>query len=340
MTPQQRERYSRQLLFAEIGEAGQSRLLQSHAVIVGCGALGSFQAATLARAGAGKLTLIDRDFVETSNLQRQWLYDEQDAAQALPKAIAASNAILRINRDCATTPLVTDLRSDNAVDLLEDADLILDGTDNFETRYLINDFAVAHRIPWIYGGAVGSYGITFPVMVHQGPCFRCLYPDPPLGAQPTCDTSGVLGPTTSLVASLQAAEALKILSGRADAVSRQITTIDIWSGVLRQLALPDRDPECPCCVKHEFIYLQGACDAPISMCGRNAVQIHERRRPLDLDALAARLRPLGQVRSNDFALRFFLPPHEMMIFPDGRAIIKGTTDPGLARSLYARYIGA
>lgn len=338
MTPDQRERYSRQIRFARLGEQGQNRLLRAHVAIVGCGALGSFQAGALARAGVGKLTLIDRDFVELSNLQRQWLYDENDALQALPKAVAAANHLRSVNSGCVIETVVADLTPTNIKDMLEECDLILDGTDNFETRYLINDFAVARGIPWIYGAAVGSYGLSMPVVPGRTACLACVYPVPPAGAQPTCETVGVLGTVTSIVASLQCADAMKVLTG-ADLIPR-ITTVDVWTGAIRQIEMPPGDETCRVCAQRVFEHLQGRGRAPISLCGRNAVQIHERHRPVDLRGLSDQLAPLGDVRVNEFALRFFPSPYEMTIFPDGRAIIKGTTDVGVARSLYARYVGA
>jgi molybdopterin/thiamine biosynthesis adenylyltransferase len=333
-------RYSRQIRFAPLGEEGQRRISASRIAIVGCGALGSFQAEALARAGAGLLRLIDRDFVETSNLQRQFLFDEQDAAEALPKAAAAARRLARVNSGITIQPVVADLVPSNAADLLEDIDLILDGTDNFETRYLINDAAVRAGIPWIYGAAVGSYGLKFAIVPGKTACLKCVYPEPPTGAQPTCETAGVLGPLTATVAALQVADALKALALGPDAVNPRITTIDVWSGEIRQIDAPARDPGCRCCALREFVHLDEARRVPISLCGRNAVQIHERSRPLDLADLARRLGPLAPVRSNEFALRVMLDPYELTVFPDGRAIIKGTTDVGIARSLYARYVGS
>ena len=337
MTPDQRDRYSRQILFSPVGEAGQQRLLASRVAIVGCGALGSFHAAALARAGVGTLRLIDRDYVEPSNLQRQWLYDEADAAEALPKAAAAARAIARFNSSITVEPLIADLTPATADDLLADVDLILDGTDNFETRYLINDFALRNQVPWIYGAAVGSYGLTMPILPGQTCCLQCVYPAPPSGAQPTCETDGVLAAITTAIGALQVGMAIKLLTGSAPAA--KITTLDVWNTSLRQIDQPPPDPDCPACGRREFIYLDGERRAPISLCGRNAVQIHERNRPLNLPELAARLERLGTVRQNDFALRFFLSPYELTIFADGRAIIKGTQDIGVARSLYVRYIG-
>jgi adenylyltransferase/sulfurtransferase len=333
------ERYSRQIRFAGIGESGQEALGRSHAAIVGCGALGSFHAAALARAGAGTLTILDRDYVEPSNLQRQWLFEEADAAAALPKAVAAERRIAGINSGVRVRGIVTDLAASNVAELLGDADLILDGTDNFETRYLINDFAVSRAKPWIYGAAVGSYGVTMPVIPGRTACFRCVYPNPPAGVQPTCETAGVLNAIVAAVASLQVADALKILSGRADLVDGRITTIDVWEGGIRQIETPPPDSECPCCGRREFVYLEESVRQPVRMCGRNAVQVHEREGPIDLLELKARLEPLGEVRASEFALRFVVPPYELTVFPDGRAIVKGASDTGLARSLYARYVG-
>ena len=333
-------RYSRQIRFAPLGEAGQAKIRGASVAIVGCGALGSVQAEAMARAGVGRLRIIDRDFVEWSNLQRQFLFEEADAAEALPKAVAAARRLARVNSEVELEPMVADLVPANAQELFENIDLILDGTDNFETRFLINDAAVESGIPWIYGAAVGSYGIKMPILPGRTACFRCVYPEPPPGAQPTCETEGVLAPVTAAIAALQVADALKILAAGGSAVDARITTVDVWSGTLRQMDAPERDPGCPCCVRRQFPYLDGSRRAPISLCGRNAVQIHERARPVDLPELAERLGAVAPVRANEFALRVTLDPYELTVFPDGRAIIKGTTDVGVARSLYARYVGA
>lgn len=301
--------------------------------------MGSFQAGALARAGVGKLRIVDRDYVELNNLQRQWLFEESDAADSLPKAVAAAQRLAAINSGVSVEPVVADLTAANAEDLLSDVDLILDGTDNFETRYLINEFAVQSGVPWIYGAAVGSYGLTMPVIPGETACLVCVYPEPPEGVQPTCDTAGVLNTITSIVAALQVSAAIQILAGKLDALVRQITTLDVWSGSIRQIQ-PSRSPECSVCALRQFPCLEGRKRTPISLCGRNAVQIHERTRPLDLATLRRDLEAIAPVKANEFALRFFLTPYEMTIFPDGRAIIKGTTDTGLARSLYARYIGS
>jgi molybdopterin/thiamine biosynthesis adenylyltransferase len=333
------QRYSRQILFPGIGEAGQNALLGSRAVIVGCGALGSFHAAALARAGCGRLTIIDRDFVEASNLHRQWLFEEADAEEGLPKAAAAERRLAAINSSVRARGIIADLTPSNAADLLAEAGIILDGTDNFETRYLINDFAVSRNIPWIYGAAVASYGLTMPVIPGRTACLRCVYPTPPEGAQPTCETAGVLNAIVSAVASLQVAAALKILCGHAADIEPRITTLDIWQGAIRQIGMPERDPACPACGTRQFPALEESARPPAVLCGRNAVQIHERPRPIDLAELKARLAPVGEVRANEYALRFIVPPYEITIFADGRAIVKGTSDPGVARSLYAKYIG-
>jgi len=330
-------RYSRQILFPGIGEDGQTRINASSAAIIGCGALGTLQAAALARAGVGRLVIVDRDYVELSNLQRQLLFTESDAADGVPKAVAAARELARANSSVTVEPQVADLTATNIEDLLEGVNVILDGTDNFETRYLINDFAVRNRIPWVYGGAVASYGITMPVMPGKACCFKCFYPEPPHGVQPTCDTAGVLNAVTSAVAAIQAGDAVKILV-RGEAAAR-VTTIDVWTGRIRQSQLPPAVADCPTCGLGEYPHLSERRRTPISLCGRNAVQIHELDRPLDLEQLRAQLEPLGQVRANEFALRFFKPPYEMTFFPDGRAIIKGTQDVGLARSLYAKYVG-
>jgi molybdopterin/thiamine biosynthesis adenylyltransferase len=335
----ERERYSRQILFSGIGEAGQENLLRARAVIVGCGALGTFHAVALARAGTGFIRIIDRDYVEPSNLQRQWLFEESDAAEALPKAAAAERRLTRINSSVRVQGVVADLTAANVAEFLDGAQVILDGTDNFDTRYLINDFAVSRGIPWIYGAAVGSYGLTMPVLPDRTACLRCVYPDPPDGAQPTCETAGVVNVIASAVASLQVAEALKILSGRADLVQPRITTVDVWQAGVRQIEMPPREPDCPACGQRQFPYLDDSRRASARLCGRNAVQIQERVQTLDLGELKARLERVGEVRANEFALRFFLAPYEMTVFPDGRAIIKGTSDTGVARSFYARYVG-
>jgi molybdopterin-synthase adenylyltransferase len=339
MTPGEEERYSRQILFTRIGEAGQTKLLDASVCIVGCGALGSFQAEALARAGIGQLRLIDRDYVDYTNLQRQWLFTEADARNESPKATAAVTRLRDLNHRVQVEPVVTDFTPSNAEELAQGCNLILDGTDNFETRYLLNDVSVKLNIPWIYGAAIGSYGIAMPVVPRQGPCFACVYPKPPTGPQQTCDVNGVLASATAAVASFQVAAALRLLVGWPD-FECLIHTLDVWEGTSKQVSAGRRDPECPVCSAREFRYLEGRRRTPVSLCGRNAVQLHENARPLNLEELATRLRPLGDVRVNEFALRIMLPKYHLTFFPDGRAIIKGTTDIGIARSLYTRLVGA
>ncbi len=338
MDARNQERYSRQILFAPLGEAGQHQLLDANVAIVGCGALGSFHVSLLSRAGIGNLTIIDRDYVEPSNLQRQILFEEADAEESLPKAIAAARAVARINSGIKVNPLVADLTPRNIEEHLEGTDLVLDGTDNFETRYLINDFCLREEIPWIYGAAVGSYGLTMPIVPGKTACLRCVYPNPPSGAQQTCETDGVLGSITSAIAAIQAADAIRLLA--TGEVAHRITTMDVWKGQTRQIPLPDPDPNCPACALRNYEYMNGSRRAPISLCGRNAVQIHEQLPNISLEELARKLERIAPVRVNEFALRFFPAPFELTIFRDGRAIIKGTTDVGIARGLYAKYIGA
>ena len=330
------------MLFAGIAQEGQRRLLGSRVTIVGCGAIGAAAANLLVRAGVGFLSILDRDFVEPSNLQRQTLFDEADARNALPKAVAAERKLRSINSGVEVRGVVADLRPSNVVPLLSAADLILDGTDNFETRLLINDFAVESPRAWIYAAAVGSYGLTMTIRPGVTPCLACLL-ESGMGSQAleeTCDTIGVLGPIVNLIASWQVAEALKILSGHPEALHGRLLSCDVWSG-RTQAIRPARNPECRACGKHDYPYLEGEAQPHITLCGRDSVQIHERSRALDLPALASRLRPVAEdVRQNDFLIRFRVAPYEMTVFADGRAILKGTKDPVVARSLYARYLGA
>ncbi len=325
-----------------MGEEGQRKLLQSSAVIVGCGAIGATAAQLLVRAGVGRLRLIDRDFVEPSNLQRQALFDENDAREALPKAVAAERKLRLVNSEIEIDGVVSDVTPGNVEELLVGFDLILDGTDNFETRYLLNDFAVESGQPWIYAAAVGSYGVTFVIRPGMTACLACLLGTPDAGTMlaETCDTVGVLGPIVNLIASLEVAEALKILSGRSEALHRRLLSCDVWSGRMQSIGVT-RAANCRACVRTDFTYLQGESQPHITMCGRDSVQIHERRRTLDLEALARSLAAAGiAVTKNDFLLKFGVPPYEMTLFGDGRAILKGSTDPTVARSLYSRYIGA
>jgi molybdopterin/thiamine biosynthesis adenylyltransferase len=333
------ERYSRQVLFPGIGREGQRKLASSHAVLVGCGATGSALASLLARAGLGRLRIIDRDYVESSNLQRQSLFDEADAAESLPKAIAAARKIRAFNSQIVVEPEVADLTPENVEALLAGTELILDGSDNFETRYLINDFAVKHALPWIYTAAVGSYGVTLNVLPGKTACLACIFPDSPKGTLETCETAGILNSAVNLVASLAATEALKLLVGAGDRLRRTLLSFDVWSNQRAEVGAAKPRGGCRACGERDFIYLAGAGRPHITLCGRNSVQIHERHRPVDLAEMSQRLQPHGAVRHTDFVLKFWREPYEMTLFPDGRAIIKGTSDTAVARSLYARYIG-
>jgi molybdopterin-synthase adenylyltransferase len=348
VNPVERERYSRQILFSGIGESGQERLLRAGAALVGCGALGTVTANLLVRAGIGRLRIIDRDFVEASNLQRQTLFEESDAQASLPKAVAAERRLRAANSGVAIEARVEDLSPANAVDLLSGFPLLLDGTDNFETRLLLNDAAISLGVPWIYAAAVGSYGVTMTIRPGETACLACLLENGETlgaGAEATCDTTGILNAAASAVASLQTGEALKILAGPPEAQPvterGRAVSYDVWTGKFRSVRV-ERNPDCRACVRHDFRYLNGAAQPHITLCGRDSVQIHERHRKLDLADLARRLTaaPAEEVRNNDFLLRFRVAPYEMTVFADGRAIVKGTQDPAVARSLYARYVGA
>jgi adenylyltransferase/sulfurtransferase len=334
------ERYSRQVLFAGIGAGGQRKLGAARVVVVGCGATGSAAAALLARAGVGTLRLLDRDYVEPSNLQRQSLFDEADATESLPKAIAAARKIAAFNSAMVVEPEVADLTPSNAARLLAGAQLLLDGTDNFETRYLVNDYAVQQGVPWIYGAAVGSYGVTLNILPGETACLACLFPEPPRGTVETCDTAGILNSVAHFVASVQATEALKLLVGARDRLRRTLLCWDGWENTRSEVSAARPRPECRTCGAREFPHLAGEGRPHITLCGRNSVQIHERQRPVDFAETSRRLEPHGRVRHNDFVLKFWRDPFEMTVFPDGRAIIKGTTDPAAARSFYARYLGS
>jgi len=336
------EKYSRQVLFAGIGEEGQQRLLAASAVIVGCGAIGAAAAGLLVRAGVGRVRILDRDFVEPSNLQRQTLFDEEDARAALPKAVAAERKLRAINSGVGVEGLVADLNPRNAKELLTGFDLILDGTDNFETRFLINDYAVQSARPWVYAAAVASYGVTMTVRPGLTPCLACLLESSANGhgLEETCDTVGVLGPIVNLIASLEVAEALKLLAGREQALHGRLISCDVWSGHFQSVRV-SQNPACRVCARRDFSYLQGQSQPHITLCGRDSVQIHEGGRTLDLGALRVRLAAtVSDVRHNEFLLCFRVGPYQMTVFADGRAILKGTRDPAVARSLYARYIGA
>jgi len=334
------ERYSRQILFRGIGAEGQRKLAAARVAVVGCGATGSALAGLLARAGVGTLRIIDRDYVEPSNLQRQSLFDEKDAAESLPKAIAAARKIAAFNSGIVIEPKVEDLVPANIESLLEGMSLILDGTDNFETRYLINDYAVEHSVPWVYSAAVGSYAVTLNIVPGETSCLACIFPDSPRGMVETCETSGILNSAVNLVASVAATEALKFLVDGFSNLRRTLLSFDVWTNEHAEISAANPRPACRACGERDFVHLAGEGRPHITMCGRNSVQIHERQRPIDFAEMDRRLQPHGAVRHNDFVLKFWRDPYEMTLFPDGRAIIKGTTDTAVARSLYARYVGS
>jgi adenylyltransferase/sulfurtransferase len=330
--------------FHGMGEAGQRRLLASHVTLCGCGALGTVLANALVRAGVGHLRLVDRDFIETNNLQRQVLFDEHDVAENLPKAEAAARKLNAINSAVHVEPVVTDIDRTNILDLVRDADLILDGTDNFEIRYLINDVAVRLGKPWVYGGCIGSHGQTMTILPGETPCLRCVFEAAPApGEAGTCETAGVLSPIVNIVASFQAAEAFKILTGRREQISRDLIYIDVWDNVLRRIKIAPLlgKVDCPCCRHRRFEWLEGEQGShTTSLCGRNAVQVaHRSAARLNFEELARHLETLGEVSYNRFLLKFTADGHEFTVFPDGRAIIKGTNDVDKARTLYAKYIG-
>ncbi|MGD0446024.1 MAG: ThiF family adenylyltransferase [Edaphobacter sp.] len=361
-----RDRYSRQILFPGIGPAGQQLLAHAHVAVIGVGATGAATASLLARAGVGTLTLIDRDFVEPSNLQRQVLFDEADARDSLPKAEAARRKIALFNSNIAVHSHIADLVPANIHELLSPAHLILDATDNFETRYLINDYAVQQSKPWIYAAAIGAYAATMNILPKQGSgsraqgsanaphsepwplnpepaptaCLACIFPKPPTGPVETCDTSGILATAVNLAASIQVTEALKLLTNQPHLMRRTLLSHDLWSNDRSEISTAKPNPACKVCGERIFTHLAGEGRPHITLCGRNSVQIHEHHRPVDFPAMRDRLQPHGTVRFNDLLLRFDHPPHTLTLFPDGRCLIQGTTDITLARSLYARFIGS
>ena len=345
----QLDRYSRQVRVPGIGKAGQEKLLASRVTLCGCGALGTVLANVLVRAGVGFIRVVDRDFVEPSNLQRQVLFDESDVTNNLPKAEAAATKLRAINSTVHIEPVVADIDRTNIEDLCRDADLILDGTDNFEVRYTINDVAVKLNKPWVYGGAVGCEGMTMTIVPGQTPCLRCVFEaSPGPGEVGTCETAGVLGPIVSIVASFQSAEALKLLAGKADAINRELFVLNVWENTTRRVKiapLAGRKGQCPCCAKRSFEWLDGEHGTQTTtLCGRNAVQVtHRRASALNFADLARQLEASGPVTANKFLLKFAVTdggdPYDFTVFPDGRAIIKGTDDPDRARTLYAKYVG-
>ena len=355
-------RYDRQMLLPGFGADGQRRLLDSTALLLGCGALGSVAADMLARAGVGHLVIIDRDFIELSNLQRQVLFDEQDVADGLPKAEAAKRKLARINSQVRVTAIVDDINHRNIGQYAHGADILVDGLDNFETRYLANDYAVRECIPYIYGAAVGMTGMALPILPRAGgraawesagdrsfatPCFRCLFEEPPpAGSSPTCDTVGVISSAVAIVANFQVAEALKILTGHFERVNRTLLNFDLWHNEMLQLHVSAGDTDCPCCWQRRFEYLDGkAGSSAATLCGRNAVQLAQKQAgDVDLAAIAKRVKGRGALRNNEFMLQLQVSErdksYEITLFANGRAIVKGTGDAGVARGIYAKYIGA
>lgn len=338
------ERYSRQILFPGIGKVGQQRLLDARVMLVGCGALGASHAEMLARAGVGSLRIVDRDFVEFTNLQRQTLYKEQDAVERLPKAIAAKQRIAEINSETEVEAIVADINNSNIESLIEGCDVVIDGSDNFQVRYLVNDACVKHDIPWIYGAAVSSYGSTMTILPHATPCLRCIFGEiPDAGSTPTCDTAGVIMPIISSISAIQVAEALKLIAGDRGALHGTLMQIDVWNNERRAIKLAEPDVDCVACGKGEFEFLDAeAGEFAAVLCGRDAIQIAPARAAsVDLAAMSDRLASLGSVKHNEYLLRFQPSSEsvEMTLFTDGRAIIKGIDDPSAARSLYARYVG-
>jgi len=339
------DRYRKQVLFSGIGEPGQARLREAHVTLIGCGALGTSIADTLVRAGVGFLRIVDRDFVDLSNLQRQCLYDEQDVAGRLPKAMAAVRKLQAINSDVTLEPRVLDVTSANILELIDGADVILDGTDNFEIRFLINDASVETGIPWIHAGCVGSQGQMMSILPGKTPCLRCVMPEIPApGTTQTCDTAGVIGPAVQIMAALQCVDALKILTGQSELISSTMTVLDVWQGTWRKISLEKlRNADCLCCGGSERLWLNGAAGVTsVVLCGRNSVQISPAAvTTLSLSQLSSRLSKMGTVRQTPFLL-IFQPDQEnceMTIFPDGRAIITGTEEISMARTLYARFLG-
>ncbi len=333
------DRYIRQTRLRELGDEGQKKLGQSVVLVVGCGALGSNLANTMVRAGIGHVRIVDRDVLELNNLQRQVLFDETDVAEGLPKAEAASRKLRKINSSVTVEGRISDLTPRNVTEAIQGVSLVLDGTDNFETRYVINDACVKHQIPWIYGGVIGTVGMTMSIVPGKGPCLRCVFPSPPpAGSMPTCESEGVLGTAPALIASIQATEAIKILSGGVP--SNGITYIDLWKSSFRQMAA-SKDDECPTCAHGTFDFLSADNTAwTTTLCGRNAVQITPARDfEVDLDQLKLALESLGKTTYNGVLLQFQYGEFEILVFPDGRAIVKGTTGEKQARSLYARFIG-
>ncbi len=341
MNPQQRERYIRQIIFPPLGEHGQARLLAARAVLIGCGANGTVIANTLARAGVGTLIIADRDFVELNNLQRQVLFDEDDVARGMPKAVAAAEKLKRINSSIAVEPVVTDVNAENVEDLIAGASIVLDGMDNFETRFLINDACVKNNIAWIYAGAVASYGMTMTIVPRETACLRCVFrQEPAPGTLPTCDTAGVIAPIVNVIGAIASVEAIKYLTGSATRNAGMLH-VDLWENSFETFRV-QRWVDCVACGQNKFEYLEGERGGTMTahLCGRNAVQVNPGRgHAINLVSLAEQLQSVGQVSVNEYLVKFTIDKYELTIFPDARAIVKGTEDPTVARSVYAKYVG-
>ena len=337
------KRYLRQILFSEIGEEGQKNICDSSVLVVGCGALGSVISESLVRAGVGKLAIIDRDWVEESNLQRQVLFDEEDVINSYPKAYAAEIKLNKINSEVYVKGVVDDFNYINASKFIEGVDLILDGTDNFETRFLINDVSLTYDIPWVYGACVGSSGLSMTIIPHKTPCLRCVFESaPPVGLLPTCDTSGVISPIVNAIAAIQAAEALKILSKNLNAVNKSLISIDIWNGSYYETEIASLEKsECKACMG-EYEYLNGAAGSQTTvLCGRDAVQITRiNSEKVDFENIVKRLKEVTEVKKNKFLLQFNAEGFEVTLFADGRAIVKGTKDAAAAKNIYSKYVGS
>jgi adenylyltransferase/sulfurtransferase len=337
------DRYSRQTRFAPIGEAGQERLASARVLVAGLGALGTVTADQIVRGGVGSVRLVDRDFVELSNLQRQSLFDEDDVRNNLPKAVAAEAKLRRVNSTVQIEAIVSDLNPSNIEDFLNDVDLVLDALDNFETRFVINDACAKHGKPWIYTAAVGSYGLVMPVLPATTPCLRCLLGSLPApGTSPTCETAGVIAPVTHIIASMQVAEALKFLTGNLHPDHVRLTAYDVWSHRFQRIDVgKDSMATCLVCAEGKFEYLEGNPLRTITLCGRNAVQlIPEVKADIDFNQLSKSIAAFGQVQFNDFLLKCAAPPYELTLFKDGRAIVKGTEEAGTARSVYSKMVGS
>ncbi len=338
------ERYSRQILFQHIGEDRQKLLMSSTAVVIGCGALGSISSSYLVRAGVGQLMIIDRDFIEENNLQRQMLFDENDISENLPKAIAAQRTLQKINSKVKIEGIVTDVNYSNIDDLTKNADIIIDGTDNFETRFLINDYCIKNTIPWIYGACIGSRGVVMNIIPTETPCLRCVFETmPQIGSFPTCDTAGVIGPIAGIIASFQVTEAIKILTGDHAFVNKNLLEIDVWKTKFREINISELKDinNCPTCKLHNYEFLEAEVGIMTTfLCGKNAVQVMSRNTGnIDLRQLEQRLNPIADVICNDFMLKFMINNHSFTVFADGRAIITGTADSSTAKSLYSKYLG-